>query len=192
MKQSIDGKVVIVTGASSGIGRAIARLFAAEGAKLALVARSTEKLEELAGEIGGDPLVLPIDLSLPAEVDRMAAATIAHFGHADVLMANAGIYVSGDAADGDPDAWENMISVNVNSVFRSVRAVLPGMIARRSGGIIVTSSIAGHQAMRGSRSTARPNTRCRRLFMASAVRSHTTTSASEQSLRGRCSMSCGA
>ena len=51
--------------------------------------------------------------------------------------------------NGDPDAWENMISVNVNSVFRSVRAVLPGMIARRSGGIIVTSSIAGHQAMRG-------------------------------------------
>ena len=59
MKQSIDGKVVIVTGASSGIGRAIARLFAAEGAKLALVARSTEKLEELAGEIGGDPLRPP-------------------------------------------------------------------------------------------------------------------------------------
>jgi ribitol 2-dehydrogenase len=148
MKQSINGKVVIVTGASSGIGRAIARLFAAEGARLALAARSTEKLERLAVEIGGDPLVLSVDLSHSSEVERMAEETIAHFGAVDVLMANAGVYVPGDAADGDPVAWDNMIAVNINSVFRSVRAVLPGMIARKSGDIIVTSSIAGHQALR--------------------------------------------
>jgi ribitol 2-dehydrogenase len=148
MKQSISGKVVIVTGASSGIGRAIARLFAAEGAKLALAARSTEKLERLAAEIGGDPLVLSVDLAHSAEVDRMTEETIARFGAVDVLMANAGVYVPGDAADGDPAVWDNMIAVNVNSVFRSVRAVLPGMIARQSGDIIVTSSIAGHQALR--------------------------------------------
>ena len=148
MNRSIDGKVVIVTGASSGIGRAIARLFAAEGAKLVIAARSTEKLETLANELGGNPLVLSIDLSLPAEVERMTAEAVAHFGRVDVLMANAGVYISGDAADGNPDAWENMIAVNMSSVFRSVRAVLPAMIARRSGDIIVTSSIAGHQAMR--------------------------------------------
>ena len=97
----------------------------------------------------GDPLVLSIDLARPAEVERMAAETIAHFGRVDVLMANAGVYVPGEVAEGDPDAWENMIAVNVNSVFRSVRAVLPEMIARRSGDIIVTSSIAGHKALRG-------------------------------------------
>lgn len=145
MKQSIGGKVVIVTGASSGIGKAIARLFSAEGARLVLAARSTEKLETLAAEIGGDPLVLSIDLSQPADVERMAGETLTRFGHVDVLMANAGIYVPGNAADGDPDVWDNMIAVNMNSVFRSVRAVLPGMIARQSGDIIVTSSIAGHQ-----------------------------------------------
>jgi ribitol 2-dehydrogenase len=148
MNQSIVGKVVIVTGASSGIGRAIARLFATEGAKLALAARSTEKLENLANEIGGDPLILSIDLTRATEVERLAAETIAQFGRVDVLMANAGIYLSGEAVEGDPDAWDNMIAVNINSVFRSVRAVLPGMIARRSGDIVVTSSIAGHQAMR--------------------------------------------
>jgi ribitol 2-dehydrogenase len=147
MNQSIRGKVVIVTGASSGIGRAIARLFAAEGAKLVLAARSIDKLDRLAGEIGGDPLTLSVDLAYPREVDRMAAETVARFGRVDVLMANAGVYVAGDAASGDPNAWDNMIAVNVNSVFRSVRAVLPGMIARGSGDIIVTSSIAGHQAM---------------------------------------------
>ena len=70
MNQSLRGKVVVVTGASSGIGRAIVRLFAAEGAELALAARSTEKLETLAGEIGGDPLVLTTDLAKPADVDR--------------------------------------------------------------------------------------------------------------------------
>jgi ribitol 2-dehydrogenase len=147
MNQSIRGKVVIVTGASSGIGRAIARLFAAEGAKLVLAARSIDKLDRLAGEIGGDPLTLSADLANPREVDRMAAEAVARFGRVDVLMANAGVYVAGDAVSGDPNSWDNMIAVNVNSVFRSVRAVLPDMIARQSGDIIVTSSIAGHQAM---------------------------------------------
>ena len=138
-----------MTGASSGIGRAIARLFAAEGARLALAARSIDKLEKLAGEIGPEPLVLSIDLAQPAEVERMVSETLAHFGRVDVLMANAGVYVPGEAAEGDPNAWDNLLAVNVNSVFRSVRAVLPGMIAQGSGDIIVTSSIAGHQALRG-------------------------------------------
>jgi ribitol 2-dehydrogenase len=147
MNQSISGKAAIVTGASSGIGRAIARLFAAEGAKLALAARSIDKLRTLANEIGGTPLILSIDLARQGDVERMAAQTIARFGRVDVLMANAGVYVPGEAAKGDPDAWDNMIAVNVNSVFRSVRAVLPAMIAQGSGDIIVTSSISGHQAM---------------------------------------------
>ena len=149
VNQSIRGKVAIVTGASSGIGRAIARLFAAEGARLALAARSTDKLEKLAGEIGPAPLILSIDLAQPVEVERMVAETLAHFGRVDVLMANAGVYIPGEAAVGDPSAWDNLLAVNVSSVFRSVRAVLPGMIAQGSGDIIVTSSIAGHQALRG-------------------------------------------
>jgi ribitol 2-dehydrogenase len=148
MTQSLRGKVVVVTGASSGIGRAIVRLFATEGAELALAARSTEKLEALAREIGGDPLVLPTDLAKPSDVDRMIAKTFERHGRVDVLMANAGAYKPGLAAEADPDEWDHMLAVNVNSVFRAVRAVLPQMISRKSGDIVVTSSIAGHQVLK--------------------------------------------
>ena len=147
MNQSIRDKIIIVTGASSGIGRAIACLFSKGGAKLALAARSTERLEELACEIGGNPLVLTTDLAEPTNVERMVEKTLERFGRIDVLMANAGIYVPGPAAEGDPQAWDNMLAVNVNSVFRAIRAVLPGMITQRSGDIIVTSSISGHQVI---------------------------------------------
>ena len=147
MGQSLNGKIALVTGASSGIGLASARALAAEGVKLALVARSAEKLQEAKTELGGDTLVTPADLTKPADVDAMVATAIAHFGHIDILFANAGAYVPGDAADGDPDAWDQMIQLNVNAVFRAVRAVLPGMIARRSGDIVVTSSVSGHQAI---------------------------------------------
>ena len=92
-------------------------------------------------------MTLPVDLSRPAEVERMVAAVLDRFGHIDVFLANAGLYVPGDVTDGDPDAWEAMIAVNLSSVFRAIRAVLPGMIERRSGHIIVTSSISGHAAL---------------------------------------------
>ena len=147
MAVSIAGKVMIVTGASSGIGRAAARRFAAEGAELVLVARSAEKLEALAKELGGDAIAIPADLTKAADVEAMVAKAEAHFGRIDILFANAGSYVTGDVATGDPDEWDRVIGVNVNGVFRTVRAVLPGMIARRSGDIVVTSSISGHQAI---------------------------------------------
>ncbi len=147
MTQSIAGKVILITGASSGIGRAMARRFAAEGARLVLAARSSEKMEALAKEIGDASLVLPTDLSRPADVDRMVERTIAHYGQLDVFAANAGIYVPGEVVEGDPAAWEEMIAINVSSVFRAIRAILPHMIERRSGDIIVTSSISGHQAI---------------------------------------------
>ena len=147
MTQSISGKVILITGASSGIGRAMARLFAGERAQLALSARSEDKLRELAGEIGGDPLIVPADLTKPADVDAMVAGTIARYGKVDIFLANAGIYVPGEAAVGDPNAWEEMIAINVSAVFRAIRAMLPSMIQRKSGDIIVTSSISGHQAI---------------------------------------------
>jgi len=147
MAVSVAGKVMIVTGASSGIGRAAARRFAAEGAKLVLVARSADKLDALARELGGETLAIPADLSRAADVERVVAETEAQFGRVDILFANAGSYVTGNVAEGDPDEWDRVIGVNVNGVFRMVRAVLPGMIARRSGDVVVTSSISGHQAI---------------------------------------------
>lgn len=147
MAQSINGKVAIVTGASSGIGRAAARMLAGQGARLALVARSADKLQALKDELGGETIVVPADLTQPAHVDAMVQTTLDRFGQVDILFANAGSYVTGDVAQGDPDVWDDVLSVNVNSIFRAVRAVLPGMIERRSGDIVVTSSISGHQAI---------------------------------------------
>ncbi|MDQ6435285.1 SDR family oxidoreductase [Mesorhizobium sp. LHD-90] len=147
MHQSVSGKVALVTGASSGIGRAAALALAEEGADLVLVGRSADRLEAVAANAGGKALVLPADLSRSADVDRVVADALARFGRIDILLANAGLYIPGDVVDGDADAWDTMLSVNVNSVFRLVRAVLPGMIARRSGDVIVTSSISGHQAL---------------------------------------------
>lgn len=147
MDQSLKNKTMIVTGASSGIGRAAATRFAAEGAKLALFARSAEKLKALADELGAECLALPLDLAKPADVAKMVDLTMERFGHVDILFANAGSYVAGKVARGDPEEWDRVIQLNVNSVFRAVRAVLPHMIARRSGDIVVTSSISGHQAI---------------------------------------------
>ena len=147
MDESLKTKTMIVTGASSGIGRAAAKRFAAEGVRLALVGRSAERLRALADELGSDPLVLPLDLTRPADVATMAKATTDRFGRIDILFANAGSYVAGKVAEGDPEEWDRIVDINVKSVFRAVRAVLPDMIARRSGDIVVTSSISGHQAI---------------------------------------------
>jgi len=147
MQQAIAGKVALVTGASSGIGRALALTLAREGAQLALVGRSAERLAETAAGLGGEALVLPADLTQPAEVEGVVAATLQRFGRIDILAANAGLYIPGDVIDGDADAWDELLTVNVNSVFRLIRAALPGMIARQAGDILVTSSISGHQAI---------------------------------------------
>ncbi len=147
MTTDFKGKVMIVTGASSGIGRAVARQFAGLGAQLVLTARSTDKLEALAGEIGGGAVVIPADMTKPAEVDAIAARTLDRFGRVDILFANAGTYISGEIVEDNPDDWDAMIQLNVNSVFRLVRGVLPAMIEARSGDVVVTSSISGHQAI---------------------------------------------
>ncbi len=145
--QSIAGKVMVVTGASSGIGRAVARRFAEEGVKLVLAARSADRLAAVAAEIGGDALAVPVDITRAEDIARLYETARARFGGIDILFANAGSYVSGDVVDGDPDEFDKIIAINVNSVVRMVHAVLPEMIARRSGDVIVTSSISGHQAI---------------------------------------------
>ena len=145
MSHQLAGKVVIITGASSGIGAATARALAPLGCKLTLAARSTERLEALADELGRDAvLVLPTDVTVGAQVVRMVEETVAHFGRVDVFFANAGIYIPGQAAEGDPDAWANLMDVNIDGVLRGVHAVLPHMMAQKAGDILVTSSISGH------------------------------------------------
>lgn len=147
MDWDLSGKVVLVTGASSGIGQSLAIAAGAAGAKVGLVGRSEERLEQVRAEIGGAAIAFPTDLTNPADVDRMAGEATQHFARIDVLLANAGLYIPGDAVDGDPDAWDELLNVNVNSVFRLVKRILPQMIERRAGDIVVTSSVSGHQAI---------------------------------------------
>jgi ribitol 2-dehydrogenase len=149
VRQDLTGRVALVTGASSGIGRAMARALAAEGMRVALIGRSTDRLNLLADEIGSQAAAIAADLTNADQLENAVAETVARFGPIDVLLPNAGVYISGDVAEGDPDAWDRLIAINVSSVFRLVRAVLPGMIVRRSGHIIVTSSVSGHQAFHG-------------------------------------------
>lgn len=148
MNHPLFGKVVVITGASSGIGAAAARALVDVGCKVVLAARSADKLTTLAQSLGDAAdnvaLVVPTDVTSGAEVQALVAQSIAHFGRIDVMFANAGIYIPGAVVEGDPDAWANLMDVNVDGVLRCVHAVLPHMIAQNAGDILVTSSISGH------------------------------------------------
>lgn len=146
MTSNLTGKTVLVTGANSGIGRALAIAAGAAGARVFLVARDRDRLKAVAAEIE-NAAWHAADLTDPAAVDAMAKAAGAELGQVDILLANAGLYIPGEAAEGDPDDWDALITLNVSSVFRLVNRVLPAMIARKSGDVIVTSSVSGHQAI---------------------------------------------
>jgi ribitol 2-dehydrogenase len=146
-RMDLSGKVAIVTGASSGIGRATAFAFAREGVKQVVTARSVDKLESVAKELPGESLVVAADMTNPKDIAPLVKRTVEHFGRLDILLANAGIYVPGDVISGDPDAWDQMIQTNVSGVFRLVHDALPHLVESGSGDVIVTSSISGHKAI---------------------------------------------
>jgi ribitol 2-dehydrogenase len=143
MSHALDGKVAAVTGAASGIGLACARAMLAAGATVALVDRAEDRLAALAAELGPRALPVVVDLSSPASVAGMLPEILARAGQLDIFHANAGAYIGGDVLDGDPDAWDRMLNLNVNAAFRSIREVLPHMVERGTGDILVTSSVAG-------------------------------------------------
>lgn len=140
---ALDGKVVIITGASSGIGAATARELAGHGCRLTLAARSEDRLRELADDIGDDAMAVPTDVTDYASVESMVARTLERFGRVDVLFANAGLYIPGPVDEGDPAAWSGLMDVNVDGVMNCTHAVVPAMKAQGSGDILVTSSISG-------------------------------------------------
>lgn len=145
MQQPLKDKVVIITGASSGIGAATARRLVQDGAKVLLAARSADRLNALSTELGSVALSVPTDVTASSDVKAMVDRCLAHFGRVDVLFANAGIYIPGQVIEGDPDAWATLMDVNVDGVLRCTHAVLPHMVEQGSGDILVTSSIAGHK-----------------------------------------------
>lgn len=143
MADLMKGKIAAITGSASGIGLECARTLLAEGAKVVLVDRAQDKLEQLCRELGPNALPLVVDLLKPSDVSGMLPRILEIAGGLDVFHANAGAYIGGPVAEGDPDAWDRMLNLNINAAFRSVHAVLPYMIEKKTGDILFTSSIAG-------------------------------------------------
>ena len=143
MKSNLSGKVAAVTGAASGIGLACAKMLLNAGAKVVFIDRDVEKLHSLRDELGEEAYPLEIDLMDGEAVSSMTPRILELAGGLDIFHANAGSYVGGNVIDGDPNAWDQMLNLNINSTFRSIHAVLPYMVKQNSGDIILTSSIAG-------------------------------------------------
>lgn len=139
----MQGRVVAITGASRGIGAAAARVFAAQGARVALMARDAGALAGLADNVGG--LALPCDVADWAQVAAAVDATLARFGRLDVMVLNAGqIAPMGPLAAADPAEWAGSVAVNLTGVFHGMRAAIPVMRAQGGGTVIVVSSGAAH------------------------------------------------
>ncbi|MEM5422708.1 MULTISPECIES: SDR family oxidoreductase [Paraburkholderia] len=143
MSESIKGKVAAITGAASGIGFACARAFVDEGAKVVLIDRAEDRLAKCCAELGPNALPLAMDLLNAADYATMLPRILDLAGGLDIFHANAGAYIGGEVANGNPDEWDRMLNLNINAAFRSVHAVLPHMIAQKSGDIVFTSSVAG-------------------------------------------------
>lgn len=145
----LDGKVTIVTGASQGIGASIARLFAAQGSRVVVNARTESKVASVAesiGQAGGVALGVPADIGSPTGVETLVTTAIEHFGHVDILVHNAGIFPYAPLEHMDDDSWNEVIAVNLTSAFRLIKACIPSMRQRGSGRVLFTSSVQGNHA----------------------------------------------
>ncbi|AOY74275.1 glucose dehydrogenase (plasmid) [Arthrobacter sp. ZXY-2] len=140
-------KVIVITGGSLGIGRSTARLLAKEGARVALVARTSEDLKAVEREIGNNAIIIEADVAETDAGERIVNETLRSFGQIDAVFANAGVFLQGSVAESDVHAIRRTVDVNVFATFGLVRAALPHMLRQGSGDIVITSSIAGHQAL---------------------------------------------
>lgn len=143
MAEGLNGKVVAITGAASGIGLACAKACLAEGARVALVDRDAEALARVCADLGTQAMPVQTDLLDPASVKEMLPKILDAAGGLDIFHANAGAYVGGDVMEGDPDQWDLVLNLNVNAAFRSIHAVLPHLAQQGAGDVILTSSVAG-------------------------------------------------
>jgi 3-oxoacyl-[acyl-carrier protein] reductase len=142
----LDGKTALVTGASRGIGEAVARRLAAQGARMVVAARTVERLECLAGEIaaaGGEARVLALDLAAPAEVPAALAALPEDWREVDVLVNNAGVTADNLLARMSLEDWERVLRTNLTGAFAVTKELLRGMMRRRWGRILSVSSVVG-------------------------------------------------
>ncbi|MBV0913653.1 SDR family oxidoreductase [Anianabacter salinae] len=146
----LNGKTVLITGASRGIGAASAEAFAAAGANVVLVARSEGAITEIAGRIGKTALAVPCDVSRFGDVEAAVKAAVDTFGRLDVLVNNAGVIEPiARMADSDPDTWGHALDINVKGVYHGMRAALPVMLGAGGGTVLTVSSSAAHGPVEG-------------------------------------------
>lgn len=151
MSSIIDGKVIVITGASSGLGEATARHLAAAGAKLVLGARRLDRLETLAQELNlGAEAAVQTDVTDREQVKRLVDTAVAAHGRIDVILNNAGLMPHSPLERGKVEDWDRMIDVNLKGVLYGIAAALPHMTRQKSGHIINVSSVAGHKVRPGS------------------------------------------
>jgi len=151
--EGIAGKVVVITGASSGLGEAAARLLSARGAAVVLGARRVERIQTLAGELsagGGRALAVETDVTDRGQVQRLVDAAVRAYGRVDVLINNAGLMPQSPLERLKVDEWDRMIDVNLKGVLYGIAAALPHMQRQKGGQIINVSSVAGHKVGPGS------------------------------------------
>lgn len=153
MTDNIQGKVIVITGASSGMGEAAARHLADKGAKIVMAARRADRIEAIANELkqqGKEALAIATDVTKLADVEALIQKTISAFGRVDVLINNAGLMPLSRLEQGNVDEWNQMIDVNLRGVLHGIAAVLPHMKAQKSGHIINTASVAAHLVFQSS------------------------------------------
>ena len=146
MLNSIEGRSVIVTGASKGIGKGIAKVFAAKGARVLVVARNIGPAAATANEIraaGGNASAFAADVSSWADAQRVAAEAKAQFSGTDILCSNAGIFPAAKLHELTAEAWDEVLGINLKGTFLTIKACLPAMKVKRKGRIVITSSITG-------------------------------------------------
>jgi len=152
MSDNIAGKVVVITGASSGLGEAAARHLSAEGAAVVLGARRAERIEALARDLAGrglKALAVETDVTRREQVKRLVDAAVEKYGRVDVMLNNAGLMPLSPLERLKVDEWDRMIDVNIKGVLYGIAAALPHMQRQRSGHIINVSSVAGHKVRAG-------------------------------------------
>ncbi|MCK4632760.1 MAG: SDR family oxidoreductase [candidate division Zixibacteria bacterium] len=146
LEENLKNKIVLVTGASAGIGEACARRFGAAGARLILVARREERLSKLASELPVESYLLPLDVRDRAAVEAGLGSLPENWQAIDILVNNAGLSRGLDRThEGDPTDWDEMVDTNIKGLLYVSRAIIPGMVARGGGHVINIGSIAGRE-----------------------------------------------
>src|SRR6185437_10542978 len=149
----LRGKVALITGASSGIGEAIAQELVKRGAHVALFARREDRLQALAQRLaaqgGEEPLIVPGDVSKPGDVQNLVNQTVQRWGKIDIVVANAGFGYRAPVVDGDPQRWKDLLDTNVYGLLLTLKYGVEQLLKQGSGHVVVTSSIAGRTVTPG-------------------------------------------